>query len=161
MKAAAHCGFADRIGFVFTSADPYCGVDLGHVWQSDADEGVPSAVRIVERCSDTYSEVSPNGKGVKVWCRTKASGCRKLPVDGVVIESYDHRRFFVVTACSAGVKLITDHQADIEALVPYLTEPCHPEQSPVIPDPIRQEQRNYAPGQHSRHSNSAWQTDFD
>jgi primase-polymerase (primpol)-like protein len=120
MKAASRPRFADGIGFVFTPGDPYCGVDLDDVWQSDADEGAPWALQILERFSDTYSEESPSGCGVKIWCRATAPRGGKWPVGGGTIEIYDHGRYFAVTSRSSGVLTITDHQDDVDSLVEYL-----------------------------------------
>jgi primase-polymerase (primpol)-like protein len=36
--------FAEGLGFVFAPDDPYCGIDLDDIWQSDADEGAPWAL---------------------------------------------------------------------------------------------------------------------
>jgi primase-polymerase (primpol)-like protein len=141
-KAAARPGFADGIGFVFTADDPYCGIDIDDVWQSDADEGAPWALKILERFADTYSEMSPSGQGVKLWCRAKASRCGNWPVEGGAIEIYDHSRFFAVTGCSAGVRVITDHQADIEALIANLDEGRDQVQQRAIPNVIRQGHRH-------------------
>jgi primase-polymerase (primpol)-like protein len=119
-KAAARPGFCDGIGFVFTAEDPFCGIDLDNVWQSDADEGAAWAIEILERFADTYSEESPSGHGVKIWCRATAPRGGKWPVGTGAIEIYDHARFFTVTGRSAGVMAITDHQADVDSLVEYL-----------------------------------------
>jgi hypothetical protein len=115
--AANRSGFSDGVGFVFTADDPYCGIDLDNVWQSDADEGAPWALGILERFSDSYSEVSPSGCGVKIWCRAKAPRCGKWPVEAGAIEVYDRGRYFTFTGRHAGVLTITDHQDDVERLI--------------------------------------------
>jgi primase-polymerase (primpol)-like protein len=121
LRAAARPGFCDGIGFVFAE-DPFCGIDLDCVWLSDADEGAPWARGILERFADTYSEVSPSGSGVKIWCRAKAPRCGKWPIGRGAIEVYDRRRFFVMTGQHRGILAITDHQADVEALVANLDQ---------------------------------------
>jgi hypothetical protein len=115
-------GFADGIGFVFTPEDPYCGIDLDHVWQSDADEGAPWADGILERFADTYSELSPSGKGVKLWCRANAPRCGRWAIESGAIEVYDRARYFTVTGRHAGVLTITDHQHDLERLLENLED---------------------------------------
>jgi primase-polymerase (primpol)-like protein len=144
LKAVARPGFCDGIGFVFSPDDPCTGIDLDNIWQSDADEGAPWALRILERFADTYSEVSPSGKGVKIWCKAQAPRCGKWPIENGAIEVYDRARFFTVTSRFAGVKAITDHQADIEALVTALDSPRHQHFSKarVIPEVIAKGQRH-------------------
>jgi primase-polymerase (primpol)-like protein len=135
-------GFCDGIGFVFTAEDPYCGIDLDHIWQSDADEGVEWAAGVLERFSDTYSEVSPSGTGVKIWCKAKTPRCGKWAVESGAIEVYDHARFFTITGKSAGVMAITNHQVDVDALIANLDEDRRQQPHAAIPDAIPQGQRH-------------------
>jgi putative DNA primase/helicase len=144
LKTASQPGFCDGIGFVFTADDPYCGIDLDHVWQSDADEGARWALSILERFSDTYSEQSPSGAGVKIWCRAKPPRCGRWPIAAGAIEIYDHARFFTVTGRSAGIQVVTDHQADIEALVANLDQNRHSPSPRMVPEVIPQGQRHNA-----------------
>lgn len=89
------------IGYVFLESDPYTGIDLDDcldeqgefIWGKD----------IVERI-DTYCEVSPSGRGVKMilagtkpaWlteCVAKGQG----PNGDGKVEVYDRARFFALT----------------------------------------------------------------
>jgi hypothetical protein len=97
---------------------------------------------ILDRFRDTYSEVSPSGSGVKIWCKAKAPRCGRWPIGQGAIEIYDHRRFFTVTGRSAGVFAVADHQADIEALVANLDQVRHKAQARVIPSVIPRGQRH-------------------
>jgi primase-polymerase (primpol)-like protein len=144
LKVLGRRGFGDGIGFVFSIDDPYTGIDLDDVWQSDADEGATWATGILDRFSDTYSEISPSGRGVKIWCQAKAPRCGQWPIGGAgAIEVYDRRRFFTVTGCFAGIAAITYHQADVEALVANLDEGRQAvSRSEPIPDVIRKGQRH-------------------
>jgi primase-polymerase (primpol)-like protein len=120
LKFAARPRFADGIGVVFTETDPYCGIDLDNVWQSDANEGAPWATGIFEQFSNTYMEASPSDCGLKIWCRAKAPRCGRWPIGAGAIEVYDRARFFTMTTKSNGVLVVADHQADVEALVANL-----------------------------------------
>jgi primase-polymerase (primpol)-like protein len=120
LRAADRPGFADGIGFVFTADDPYCGIDLDNVWKGDADEGPRWAREILDRFADTYLEESPSGQGVKIWCRAKASRCGAWKIEDGSIEIYDRSRFFTVTTRSNGIRVITDHQADMDSLIAHL-----------------------------------------
>jgi primase-polymerase (primpol)-like protein len=120
INAASRPGWADGIGFVFTTEDPFCGIDLDNVWQSDGDEGAAWGIEILERFGDTYLEESPSEHGVKIWCRATVPRGGKWPVEAGAIEIYDHARFFTVTGRSNGVVAVTNHQDDVNSLTEYL-----------------------------------------
>jgi hypothetical protein len=135
--------FANGLGFVFAPDDPFCGIDLDNCYPSDAAECAPWAKEILDRFADTYTEESPSGTGVKIWCRAKAPRCGKWLIRAGAIEIYDHARYFAATGQSNGVLTIADHQADVESLVAYLDEgnPIRP-RAAVIPLQIPQGQRH-------------------
>jgi Primase C terminal 1 (PriCT-1) len=115
-------GFCDGIGFVFTVSDPFCGIDLDNCYPSECSDGVAWASGILERFSDTYSEESPSGRGVKIWCMAKAQRCGKWQIENGAIEVYDHGRFFTITgrAGESIPRVLSDHQADVELLIANL-----------------------------------------
>ena len=57
---AATNGDFDGIGFVFSTEDPYVGIDLDDCIGIDG-QLAPEAQAIIEMC-DTYSEISPSGR---------------------------------------------------------------------------------------------------
>lgn len=143
LQMACRPGFAEGLGFVFSAADPYCGVDLDNCYPSDAAECAPWAKRLLERFGDCYSEASPSDAGVKIWCRARSPRCGKWTVEAGAVEVYDNSRFFTVTGRHAGILTIADHQQDIEALVTNLDEDRYvAHQSHTIPDVIPQGQRH-------------------
>ena len=84
------------VGFVFTADDPYCGVDLDN--SIDADGNIkPWALDLLAKL-DSYAEISPSRRGLKVFIKANKPGkrCRKAYHDGG-IEIYDRDRFFTVT----------------------------------------------------------------
>lgn len=84
------------VGFVFTADDPYCGVDLDN--SIDADGNIkPWALDLLAQL-DSYAEISPSRRGLKVFIKANKPGkrCRKAYHDGG-IEIYDRDRFFTVT----------------------------------------------------------------
>lgn len=103
------------LGFVFSAEDPFVGIDLDDCL--DASGNVKSwAQGIIERFSDTYTEVSPSGRGLKIW----AKGRLPANVAGVrlgdgQIEMYDRSRYFTVTGqVFRGAALeVEDHTSDI------------------------------------------------
>ncbi len=100
MEAAHHF---DGVGFVFSSADPFVGIDLDDC--RDPETGAISewAQKIIERVSEGYTEISPSGEGVHVIVEGTVRGGRtrkKVRVNGEVVgqvEMYGHSKFFTVT----------------------------------------------------------------
>ena len=85
------------LGFVLCADDPFVGIDLDDCLEQD---GTLSAWAngVVERFSDTYTEISPSSRGLKIW----TNGTLPANVPGVrtghgQIEMYDHARYFTVT----------------------------------------------------------------
>lgn len=82
------------LGFVFSAADPYCGIDLDHCRDPETGEMAYWAQQIVDAL-DSYTEVSPSGRGVHILLRAT------LP-DHVgrkqgAVEVYSTERYFTVT----------------------------------------------------------------
>lgn len=89
--AAYERGNADGVGFVFSSGDPYAGVDLDGCHDPETGEIESWAEKMVAALGG-YAEVSPSGKGVHVIVRGKAPNRRRGPV-----EMYSSERFFTLT----------------------------------------------------------------
>jgi primase-polymerase (primpol)-like protein len=94
-------GQFEGVGFVFSEADAYVGIDLDEALNTD---GRPKewAAAILGPFLPTYAEVSPSGRGVKLWVRgaLPEHGTRRngFGDDGRgAVEMYDRRRFFTVT----------------------------------------------------------------
>jgi len=90
------------IGFVFTADDPYFGVDLD---DCIGDDGKVSAeAQAIIDTAQTYCEVSPSGRGVKMILRVADKS--RLPHGSTLdvnspglrrIEVYPHGRYFALT----------------------------------------------------------------
>jgi putative DNA primase/helicase len=89
---AVERGKADGLGFVFTPADPFCGVDLDHC-RGDSGELNSTAAAIIGEL-DSYSEWSPSGGGVHVIVRARLEGGRRRRGP---VEIYDRGRYFTMT----------------------------------------------------------------
>jgi putative DNA primase/helicase len=87
----------DGVGFVFSSGDPYAGVDLD-CRDPETDVIAGWAAEIVGEL-DSYTELSPSGKGLHVLVRGKVPKALKLPH----IEMYSMSRYFTVTGRAAGI----------------------------------------------------------
>jgi len=115
----------DGIGFVFAAGGGLFGIDLDCCVSPDG-EIAPWAAKIVADFA-TYAEVSPSGHGIKLFARGKIDRGRakKLPgqpIDGrdPGIEIYGQGRYFAVTGQKIGSGLLTDCQAQIDALAAEL-----------------------------------------
>jgi len=112
------------LGFAFVAADGLAGIDLDDCIAGGAVKAWARGV--VERFSDTYMEVSPSGRGLKIWARgalpTNIGG---VPVGDGSIEVYTNARYFTVTSCRfRGAPLeLEDHSGDLLALHERLTRP--------------------------------------
>ena len=102
VKAAANQ--FDGVGFVLTKDDPYVGLDFDHCRCPGLDgigEEITGGLNMVIpeiavhiRKLNTYTEVSPSGKGIRVFLKGK------LPVDGKrkgPVEVYQSGRYMTVT----------------------------------------------------------------
>lgn len=86
----------DGIGFVFTSDDPFVGVDLDNCL--DAKHQLKPWARAIVEGLHSYAEISPSGSGVKLILAGKKNSnrcCTKIG-DGK-IEIYDTGRYFTIT----------------------------------------------------------------
>lgn len=96
------------VGFVFTADDPYCGIDLDDCID-DGNTLAGWAAEIVAELA-SYSEVSPSGRGVKVFVRAVKPGERcRTAYEGGEVEMYDRGRFFTVTG-----NVLQNVSADVE-----------------------------------------------
>jgi putative DNA primase/helicase len=84
------------LGFVFSSADPYTGIDLDNCVGGDGQIAL-WALEIV-RYFDSYTELSATGTGLHVIVRGEVPNRRKGEV-----EVYSSKRYFTVTGHVVGV----------------------------------------------------------
>ena len=117
--AAAERGY-DGVGFVFVRGEGFCGIDLDDC--IDEDGRVSDGAGEIIDALGSYSEISPSGRGVKVFIRgvkPATAGCKPGGFPGFkAIEIYEHGRFFTVTGRHLeGTPLtVEDGQAALDAL---------------------------------------------
>ena len=123
------------IGYVFTEEDEYTGIDLD---DCIIDRKVqPWAIEIIDKFKrSAYTEVSPSGKGIKIWTRAKLPPEAKNKVylrgnTGAAIEAYDSVRYFTVTG--QGKYAIGDGQDAVDWLVAKYLKKDTPSPSPARP----------------------------
>jgi hypothetical protein len=92
VKASKEQGYGG-IGFVFTAEDELCGVDLDGCLNPETGEIEPWAQEVIEEL-DSYTEISPSGRGVHVLVRGELPPGRNRKGH---FEAYDRGRYFTVT----------------------------------------------------------------
>ena len=105
-------GGYDGLGFVFSSGDPFAGVDLDDCRDPKTGQLQDWAQVIVDDL-DGYTEVSPSGTGVHVIVRGKAPNKKRDKV-----EAYSLARFFTMTGDAlrgAGAR-IPDRTGELDGL---------------------------------------------
>lgn len=84
------------LGFVFTPEDSFVGVDFDHCLNNgELDPWVASQLDLL----NSYTEVSPSGTGLHVFCKGTLLRSTKTSK----AELYDRNRYFTVTGNSYGV----------------------------------------------------------
>jgi putative DNA primase/helicase len=101
--AACEDGHYDGVGFVFSSADPFCGIDLDDCRNPQTGEIAPWAQKILNRVQEGYIEISPSGTGAHIILEgTVRDGRTRKDIlhNGKYvgrIELYGRRKFFTIT----------------------------------------------------------------
>jgi primase-polymerase (primpol)-like protein len=105
----------DGVGFVFTTADPYTGIDLDHCRTNEGDLE-PWAAAIVERLH-SFTEWSPSGEGLHILVKASLPECAGRRTSG--IEIYSSGRYFTITGnqLDRTPSAIENRQAEILDLV--------------------------------------------
>jgi hypothetical protein len=117
------------VGRVIAKDDPFVGVDLDDVRDPQTGELTLRAAEIV-RSLDSYAEVSPSERGVKLWVRATLNRAYKKPG----VEVYPHGRYFTLTGwmLPQAATAVEERQAELETLI-----------REEFPDPERKPGRPY------------------
>ncbi len=92
--ARYRAGGWDGLGFVFTAADPYCGIDLDGCRDPDTGEIASWAEQIVDAL-ESYTEVSPSGRSLHILLQAVLP--EHFGRKQGAVEVYDAERYFAVT----------------------------------------------------------------
>lgn len=118
---------ANGIGFVFTSDDPYAGIDLDSCVSEDG-EIEPWAAEIVSALS-SYTERTPSGSGLHIIVRGELRGDRRRTGK---FEVYDRGRYFTMTGERIGAcEGIEERQPELDALLARMFPAPTPTPAPV------------------------------
>lgn len=99
-----------RIGFVFTSGDPYCGIDLD---QKTGDEAEASLHARILEAFPSYTERSASGNGYHIIVKAMLSQGRRRDS----VEMYSYARYFIFTGNVVRQAPIIEAQGKVDALV--------------------------------------------
>jgi putative DNA primase/helicase len=144
--ALAGSGGAAGIGFVFTAADPFFGVDLDGCRDRATGALAPWAAEWIARFA-TYAEVSPSGTGVKLfgqgalppgaWHKKAVAGEAARGEKPPAVEVYDRARFFTVTgqALTGTPARLADGTGALRELQARFAPPARPTPAPAGPPP--------------------------
>ncbi len=104
----------EGLGFVFSQADPFVGVDLDDCFDPDTGAMEESAERIMRELN-SYTELSPSRRGVHILVKGNLPAGERRKGK---IEMYDSGRFFTVTGNhrDGTPGTIEDRQAELEDL---------------------------------------------
>ncbi|MEP3055584.1 AAA family ATPase [Ascidiaceihabitans sp.] len=127
--AACDAGIGVGIGFVFTNADPFVGIDLDVIEGAGPSEGQQRIFAAFK----TYTEQSPSGRGLHIIAKGHVAegGVRN---SGLGVEVYSSGRYFTFT----GNVVRADPIADCQSLVDALCDEIRPRSDAVsneMPDP--------------------------
>lgn len=128
-RAAGH----PHVGFVLTSNDPFCIIDLDDKPEKPASDTDRTTHERIRQAFETYTERSTSGRGYHVVLRGIVGAGRRRGN----VEVYDRERFMIFTGDVVRNVPITDQQARIEALVaemPALDGAELVEVEPICPD---------------------------
>lgn len=116
VQAVAGGGY-DGIGFVFTDRDPYAGIDLDTPHDPLTGESMLSPEdgarqQLIFQKMDSYSELSPSGKGLHIIVKAQVPHGRKRQA----VEVYSSGRFFTMTGNVYHAAPIADRQELVQLL---------------------------------------------
>jgi putative DNA primase/helicase len=127
-------GRFDGVGFCFTADDPYAGIDLDDCLDPTTGKLSAGAQHVI-RLASSYTEISPSGKGAKIYTRAKLPQGTRHADHKRGFEVYEAAAYFCVTGrhLEGTPGEITDCQEQIPALLRFMFgEP--PGQASALPE---------------------------
>lgn len=124
---------SDGIGFVFTEADPFCGIDLDKCREKNGRISEES-LRLIRHMS-SYAEISPSGDGIHIIIRAQLGTAGRRTAG---VEVYAAGRYFTMTGRHfAGTPdRIEQRQQELDALLqerfPSESEPTQSKTTPRL-----------------------------
>jgi putative DNA primase/helicase len=124
---------ADGIGFVFTDADPFCGIDLDKC--RDKNGWIKEeSLKLIHRMG-SYAEISPSGDGVHIIVKAELGSSGRRTAG---IEVYAAGRYFTMTGrhLAGTPENIEERQNELDTLLKehFPLEPDRAE--PIVRQPL-------------------------
>ena len=119
-KKSVEVGNYQYLGFVFTEADGFVGIDIDTGFEPGGVIPTAEAMDIIERCK-SYTEISKSGRGFHIICKGKLPFSGKNNGNG--IEIYQSNRYFVMT----GNVTLYDRIRECQAAIDYILDRYFPE----------------------------------
>lgn len=142
------------LGFVFTEADPFAGIDLDHCRNPMTGEIAPCAQGIIDRLR-SYTEVSPSGTGVKIFLRARLPENAKHDAEYGTgsVEMYDSGRYFTVTGqhVSGTPVTVEDRQDELNALYDNVFGKAESALAPIDDEQVKPPSRHKLLLMHASH----------
>lgn len=125
----------DGLGFVFTTDDPYTGIDLDDARDPDTETIDEWVLDVILRL-DSYTELSPSGTGYHILVEgsVPAGGNRTGK-----LEIYDHGRYFTMTGAHVtGTPDTIEPRTDALHAIhkEYIAQPETSDEEPPTPTPV-------------------------
>ena len=102
----------EGIGLCLSATDGLTGLDLDHVLDPVTGELEPLAAKLLKQFAGTYTEISPSGTGLRIWCfgQPQRSGKCVGKIKWLEVYSHPSNRYLTVTG---------NHWADSAATVTH------------------------------------------
>ena len=121
----------DKIAFVFSSDDPYVGIDLDDCFDASGELNEPAKLAWELFNGKAYIERSFSGKGLHIILKGKKPAWSVCKVGKV--ECYEHSRFWIMTGQIAGSNdQITECQAELERFLDVYLRQSKPAAPQVV-----------------------------
>ena len=107
------------VGLALAAGDGLTGIDLDHVLNPETGELDPLAAEVLARFAGTYSEISPSGTGIRIFCRGKPgrSGKNAGKIKWLEVYSHPSNRYLTVTGSRyGGAAAVTEQQESLDWL---------------------------------------------
>lgn len=96
-EAVANATGFDGLGFVFSTGDPYFGIDLDRAFNDDGTLKAWAAEIVQAFAGEAYIEYSPSGTGLHIIGKGKVPQGRRTKIEDGEIEVYSSERYFTFT----------------------------------------------------------------
>lgn len=113
-KRSVELGNYQYLGFVFTEADGFVGIDIDTGFDPGGVMPTAEAMDIIDHCK-SYTEISKSGRGFHIICKGKLPFSGKN--NGSGIEIYQSNRYFVMTGKVVLYNAIRECQAAIDYIL--------------------------------------------